>query len=230
MKKKVFGIVLTLLASLAAAQSVVPVHEEPFHRLVSQNRNFRVLDILIPPGQTTLYHRHAEPAIYVRLNWAPVRAQLLGEEFGPIATETTRPGDVVLDDNYHNEPMSHRVNNTGDDGFRLLMITNNREDRNERGQNVYKSLPGEPGVDSEFFAQSRIDIGPGETVDWDGVEYQVIFVLATDTHVVMHSNRNDSFAWGMHSPGEFEFISGKFGFSFENRSNSPATIIAVAVR
>lgn len=222
---------MLLAGSFAAmAQSVVPVHEEPFHRLVAENRNFRILDILIPPGQTTLYHRHAEPALYVSLNWAPTRAQLLGGEFGSTSAAPTEAGSVMLDDNYQNDPISHRVNNTGDEGFRLFMITNNRSERNARGEDVLALMPGQPGIDSVFFAQSRVEVAPGETVDWDGVDYQVIFILATDTHVVIRSSTENSFAWGMHDPGDFEHIDTAQGLSFENRSDEPAIIIAVAVR
>lgn len=52
--------------------TAVPVYEEPRHRLVFQNRYARVLDVVIPPGDTTQGQRadlptspprhHATPA------------------------------------------------------------------------------------------------------------------------------------------------------------------------
>ena len=95
---------------------------------------------------------------------------------------------------------------------------------------VISRLPGEPGVDSEFFAQSRIDLDPGERLDWSGIRHQVIFVLVTNTHVVIQGNGGRSFKWGMLNVGDVEYMNANNGFQFENRSDEIATIIAVAVR
>ena len=44
-----------------SATHSVPVYEEPHHRLVFQNQYARVMDVLIPPGEATLFHTHANP-------------------------------------------------------------------------------------------------------------------------------------------------------------------------
>lgn len=43
----------------------VPVREEPRHKNVFENEIVRVLDVRIPPGDTTLYHTHETPSLFV---------------------------------------------------------------------------------------------------------------------------------------------------------------------
>lgn len=221
---------LLILTTVAAAIVVVPVYEEPFHRLVADSREFKILDIRIPPGETTLYHTHAEPTFYITLQRTSVRAQMPGQEWGRPSIIEWQAGDVRHDDNARTNPFTHRVNNTGDKDFRLTLITNDRLEIYVSDLDLMQSMPGEHGVDSKYFAQSTITLGPGEALDWDGVDHVLIFVLVTDTHVVVRGKTEKSFAWGMLQSGDAQSINSDDGFQFHNRSDRPATIIAVAVR
>ena len=57
-------------AAMTACQDekVVPVHQEPRHHLVFDSDAIRVLDIQIPPGDTTLFHTHSNPILYVNMS------------------------------------------------------------------------------------------------------------------------------------------------------------------
>lgn len=221
---------LLALASVTAGQSIVPVYEEPFHRLVFDSDDYKILDILIPPGGTTLYHRHAEPTFYITLNRTAVKAQPLGGEWSDPSAATALPGSVSHNDDSRREPFAHRVNNVGNEGFHLMLITNDRREPLAPDLDVLASMPGAPGVASEYFTQSRIDLAPGMPLDWPGVRHPIIIVLATSTHVVVHGNPPQPRARGMKDPGDFITINKENGLRFENRSNTPATIIALAVR
>ena len=228
---KQLGFALLLSWSIAGmAQTVVPVYEEPFHRLVADNSSFRILDILIPPGGTTLYHRHAEPTFYIVINRTVVRSQLLGDDWSDPIPATALPGSVSHNDDSRENPFEHRVNNMDDEGFRLMLISNDRRVPYAPGVDVMASMPGEHGINSRYFTQSRIELQPGEQLDWDGVRHPLIFVLVTDTHIVVRGNSEDRFARGMHAPGDFELINADYGFRFENRDDETAIIIALAVR
>ena len=50
----------------------VEVHDEPRHRHRFEDALVRVYDVLIPPTDTTLYHRHTEDTFYVAVNEATV--------------------------------------------------------------------------------------------------------------------------------------------------------------
>ena len=47
-------------------EGYVAVRDEPRHRRRFEDDHVRVYDVLIPPGDTTLYHHHTEDTFYVR--------------------------------------------------------------------------------------------------------------------------------------------------------------------
>ena len=57
-----------VVPALLTAQEVFPTHEEPRHRMVLEDSRFRILDIRIPPGDTTDLHRHETPAAFVQIS------------------------------------------------------------------------------------------------------------------------------------------------------------------
>jgi len=65
-------VVLLSLALCASAQGpsdqqpVIPVFEEPLHRLVLERPPVRVLDVQVLPGTTSLYHLHTDPIFLTR--------------------------------------------------------------------------------------------------------------------------------------------------------------------
>jgi hypothetical protein len=77
-------IVMLLLVSTSRvfAQEPVPMHEEPRHRLVLTHQQLRVMDVRIRPGDTTLFHVHDVPALYVAVSASPVDIQLLEGQWG----------------------------------------------------------------------------------------------------------------------------------------------------
>jgi hypothetical protein len=95
----------------------VPVRDEPRHRRRFEDEFVRVYDVLVPPGDTTLYHHHTEDTFYVAVNEATVRDQTWGE------TETrtgTAPAGLMICRPHRNEPLIHQVHNVGTSEMRLI--------------------------------------------------------------------------------------------------------------
>jgi quercetin dioxygenase-like cupin family protein len=72
--------VFLLLGSwgLSAQQRWVEVRNEPYHHVVLENNYARLLNVLINPGDTTQYHRHNTPSVFIQLSNNKVGSQLLG--------------------------------------------------------------------------------------------------------------------------------------------------------
>jgi quercetin dioxygenase-like cupin family protein len=136
--KTVFVVaVMTALGRLAIglnaqpADKVVPVHEEPRHRLIFDSPGTRILDVNIPPGDTTLFHTHSDPILYVNMSASQTRSQTLGGEWlgGDTAQAANlkpqpSPGRMTSTTSYAKQPLTHRVHNVGQTLFRLIGITN----------------------------------------------------------------------------------------------------------
>lgn len=74
-----FIVVLLLPGYSAIAQ--VAVREEPRHHPVLQNKYIRLLDVWLPPGDTTLYHIHETPSVFVILSNTLTGAQVKGDNW-----------------------------------------------------------------------------------------------------------------------------------------------------
>jgi len=134
-------IAATLTVSIIGAplawqeDKVVPVHQEPRHQLVFDSPGTRILDIQIPPGDTTLFHTHSDPILYVTMGTSTTRSQNFGEDWpaprpqpqpnpGATAPTPARLGRMMSTTTYGAKPYTHRVNNIGQTVFRLIGVTN----------------------------------------------------------------------------------------------------------
>ncbi|HLF44833.1 MAG TPA: hypothetical protein VI548_00300 [Chitinophagaceae bacterium] len=79
MKNKIpsFLAVILFFSSVLTAQ--VPVREEPRHKPVLENNYLRLLDVWLPPGDTTLFHIHSTPSFFIYLNKAKISSQVKGQ-------------------------------------------------------------------------------------------------------------------------------------------------------
>lgn len=91
-----------------AAQTVA-VYEEPRHRVVYRNPLVWVLEICLPPGDTTAYHYHSVPMVGIAVEGARILDQVPGEAPGPIPTPPTAP--YVFENWSKTLPYTHRVIN-----------------------------------------------------------------------------------------------------------------------
>ena len=60
----------------------VPVREEPRHKPVLENEYFRLLDVWLSAGDTTMYHIHATPSLFVILSSTRTASQMKDSSWG----------------------------------------------------------------------------------------------------------------------------------------------------
>ncbi len=110
------------LGLTAAAAAQVPLSEEPRHKVVFANADLRVLDVLIPPGDVTLDHRHDRDLVTVSMNdGADTRVQAPGQ--ASVARPRRPLGDTTVAQ-YVGAPASHRIENVGSAPYHLFAVEN----------------------------------------------------------------------------------------------------------
>lgn len=102
---------------MAETATWVEVRDEPRHRRRFETDLVRVYDVEIPPGDTTLYHRHTEDTFYVAVNEATVRDRTWGEEGERTGTA---PAGSLLCRPHRSRPLIHEVHNLGPGAMRLI--------------------------------------------------------------------------------------------------------------
>jgi hypothetical protein len=93
------------------------VRNEPRHHNVFENRFARILDVYLAPGDTTLYHMHNTPSVFIVFTNTNVGSQLIGKQSQKGANIT---GEVSYDS--LNTPRIHRVWNEDTSWFHVMDI------------------------------------------------------------------------------------------------------------
>src|SRR5262249_28741398 len=100
-----------ILTISICAQAPVPVSKEPRHHLKFENEYVRVFDVLVPPGDTTLFHIHSNDYVFVSIGDATLKAEIPGGQ----------PSDLIMKDGesrFTKGPITHRVRNVAKTPFR----------------------------------------------------------------------------------------------------------------
>jgi len=227
------ALLATMIVSSAswAAESdgpIVRVYEEPRHRVLWGSSLMHILELRIPPGDTTLFHSHRSPIFYITLQDSALKTQVLGEEWRTLPARNLDAGTVRSNETYQTTPVIHRVANIGEDTVQSILILNHRLSVEKSDLRLFDSLPGVPESDGFWFSQSRLVLEGHEIVDWDGVDDHVVFVLASESHVTIGIGEASPEV-GLTSLWRLVYLDASFGFRFENHGEDPATIIAVAL-
>ena len=78
MKKNLLFFCLLLTGFILTAQ--VPVSKEPRHHNVFENNSVRLLNVLLPAGDTTLYHIHSTPSVFIGFTKTTTGSQLIYQQ------------------------------------------------------------------------------------------------------------------------------------------------------
>ncbi|MBS1525392.1 MAG: hypothetical protein JST19_07075 [Bacteroidetes bacterium] len=99
--------IITLLVPAVFANAQVQVRNEPRHHNVIENKYFRVLDVRIPPGDTTLQHIHLTPSVILFFSNTVTATQLKGQGW----VKSTSVAGTALYRDFSKDTTIHRVSN-----------------------------------------------------------------------------------------------------------------------
>jgi len=101
-------------------QHAVPVFREPRHHVVYESPLVRLLDVRVPPGDTTLYHVHADRHIGVVISGARTWGQIAGQPASAVDSVADAVG-ALFDNTTSQLSYTHRVGNADSVAFRYLV-------------------------------------------------------------------------------------------------------------
>jgi hypothetical protein len=213
----------------AASEKPVPVFEEPRHHLVVDTATLRILDIQIPPGDTTLFHSHSSPMLYVPIASSRTRSQDLGGEWSgggaapaAVPAAPARPGRVFAPANYVEKGQTHRVNNFGASLFRLIGIGN----MTPGDAAPPRASATSPELESRWYRAERLVIAPGASAPVPSAAGTVVVVMQTNGSAAL-----DGKVWHpLNGPGDFARIDGTTTHVVHNRGASEIELVAIAVK
>ena len=223
-------VLLAATPYVLAAETVVPVHQEPRHRLVHEGPGLRVLDVEIAPGDTTLFHRHDAPIAYVYISPAPTKAQVLGQDWGSTSPNTDPApviGSVLFNETYAAAPVEHRVTNPGEVPFRLIAVLNRGPGQANGSEELVVGMdPIE--ASGRWFRSTHHTLSGQATWVWEGTSRPVVVVQVSSGAVVFQPGTGPSS--NLQSPGNFIILQPEDRAQFRNQGDEPVTLAIVEVR
>jgi hypothetical protein len=198
------------------AEEYVEVRDEPRHRRRFENEFVRVYDVLIPPGDTTLYHHHTEDTFYVAVNEATVRDRTWGE--GDARTGTATAGTLLCRP-HRTRPLIHQVENVGDAEMRLI----GAEIRTSPAVTSATALdaPGHALVlERERLRAYALSLDPGESTGDVDYRFSGLTVFLT-TATLLVRNPDGTERTMIHAPGDVVWLPGPARLSLTNVGEEP---------
>lgn len=206
-----FAIAALLSAGHLEAQRVVKVEQEPRHRVVVDHPEFKLLDVQILPGDTTLDHTHDSPILYTYIS--------LGNG--------SAGGRVTANTRYAVQPFTHRVSNSGPDLFRIIALAHFGEGRvghDDRpdGMNV------EPQLENEWFRSYRLELAPGQETGPITHKNPTFIILVSDGRTRV--TKENGFGAELTKQGDWTMRESDSPFSIRNDAREPVSIVVNEAR
>jgi len=110
-------LLISALCSTILVSAQVLVRNEPRHHNVFENEFARILDVYLAPGDTTMYHVHNTPSVFIVYTNTNVGSQLIGQQSQKGANIT---GEISYDS--LKTPRTHRVWNEDTSWFHVMDI------------------------------------------------------------------------------------------------------------
>ena len=117
--KQFLFLICTISMLQTYAQEVIAVSKEPMHKKVFENDYLRVLDVQIAPGDTTQFHKHETPSVFISLHPVRTGSQVIVEEGSATVLSLDRR---ISFEGFYKSPRIHRVWNADTSVFHVMDI------------------------------------------------------------------------------------------------------------
>jgi quercetin dioxygenase-like cupin family protein len=140
------------LATLGAQTSPVALEHEAKHHLVLSNDYVRLYNVIVPAGDSTLYHKHPDDYAFITFGGVRLKSQMLGG----------KKSDLVIGDGevrFTKAPIAHRVLNPSNTEFHNLSI----DIMKSNGVPLANPPGGTVVLDNAKLRVVRITLEPGQS-------------------------------------------------------------------
>jgi hypothetical protein len=217
-------LIASVLASGLLAQGapmptyVVPTTREPHHDVKLDNQYVRVLDVTVPAYDSTLFHIHENPYVYVSIGAATLKAQVLGSnDFVDL---------ILKDGEVRDSPaVTHRVGNVVATAFRNITIQIQGRD-GTTAKLPAASPVGTSVLDNDLVRVERLLLDPGQSTGAHTHAKSHLLVAVHDGSLQVESEGLPAARVAM-APGNFDWHSGTWAHTLTNIGKTRFEVIEV---
>lgn len=187
MKKHGIQLAICLLLNVLC-RAQVPVSQEPRHHKILDNGHVRLLDVHIPPGDTSMIHIHATPSVFVILNNVKTGSQVISEE-DHSKSPIPHYGNIWFE-GFYEKPRIHRVWNSDNSEFHVMDIELTNKDY-VTIDGAIKQAPFAFLFDEKPVRAYRLDLVPGANIPILPDKADMLMILLTDSVISVRINEKD---------------------------------------
>jgi hypothetical protein len=148
-----------LFAAVPARADVVPIERAPFHIPVFHNDDVAMVDVLLPAGRETRWHRHSRDFLFVVVRDGDLVLQNWGDS---TQTRVHWPRGFTGFGAFSKTSLVHRGENVGTEAMRLVGFE--FLEPAPKGRTISTRPPAyEQIIDNERLRGWRLTLKPGET-------------------------------------------------------------------
>lgn len=215
------GLIVAQQASTPTPVSApVPVEEEPHHHLLLKNSFVEVMHVVVPAGESSLFHTHFHDGAAIALVNSTTTQQKPGEPEGP--QQPLKLGGFAVR-TLGDGPFTHRVHNVGSGPFDVLDV-----EFLERPKQ-----PSEPVAPvAAENASARIYtwiLAPGATVAQHTHVRPYLIVAVTPITLKMTAPDGKSSTHEV-KPGEFHWVDTKVTHTLANDGTAEGQIVEIELK
>ena len=196
-------------------QAQIPVSQEPRHHKILENDHLRLLDVHIPPGDTSMIHIHATPSVFVVINNVKTGSQVISEE-DHSKSPIPHFGNIWFE-GFYEKPRIHRVWNSDSAEFHVMDIELTNKNYVKIDEPI-KQAPFTFLFDEKPVRAYRLDLQPAADIPILADKADILIILLTDSATSVHANRKD-----FHKKGDFLYISSGTNLGLKNGGHEKAT-------
>jgi hypothetical protein len=209
------------------AERIVPVHQEPRHRMVFEAEGTRILHLQIHPGDTSLWHTHSEPILYVSFGaTTQTRTQNHGGAWGaPVSVFPSAPPSRVLSSTaYAQKPLTHRIENVGQNLFELIAVLN-LTSGDERRTPQEAGFDTTPELTNGWYRTYRVTVFPDRPVRHTHAAPVVLVQTSLGT-----ASGSGTRIFGFNSPASWAYFDADEGHELRAVGPTATEFVEVEVR
>jgi quercetin dioxygenase-like cupin family protein len=209
---------LLLIAKLSSSQ--IPVREEPRHHVALQNQYLRLLDVHLQPGDTTFFHVHEIPSLFLVLSKTLTASQVKGQQWVN-GTFTSDPGYTWYNA-FTSGPLIHRVANIDTTPFHVMDI----EILSNYNSHL-APLPFDTIYTNEKAFAYRVNLANKEEKKQIADRGPIAAIVVSGPGIAVHftDNKTENI-----SQGKFIFLEPKTNCWFQNNGDDSTKVVLFELR
>ena len=217
MPKRIFLFLFALQALLCFGQ--VPVSQEPRHRNVFENEFVRVLDVHMLPGDTSLFHKHETPSVFIMIHNVRTGSEVVTEE-GPATALSKDP--TISFEGFYVKPRIHRVWNRDTSEFHVMDVE--ILNKNNKKSSALTDASFQVLFDEKPVTAYRLILNAQKTTSLKRENPLLIVGLSNATNNVMVNEK------AFIRKSDFVFIPAGEAVSFSNKDQHPYSFAVLELK